>query len=131
MEKRRFGVGVDISSLEKAFGLFEEFRKDMKTERDKAGAFQAFEFCFELSWKITKRILAESGQETGSPKDTFRKAALEKLIEDPEIWFDFLNKRNLTVHTYNFVNLELVLSCFDSFAEEVRKLMEKIKNNLE
>ncbi len=122
---------IDISPLEKAFKLFEEFRKDMKTERDKAGAVQAFEFCFELSWKITKRILAARGQESGSPKDTFRKAALEKLIEDPEIWFDFLNKRNLTVHTYNFVNLELVLSCFDSFAEEVRKLMEKIKNNLE
>jgi hypothetical protein len=28
-----------------------------------------------------------------------REAALEKLIDDPEIWFEFLKDRNEKVHT--------------------------------
>lgn len=29
--------------------MFERFHKDMATERDKAGAVQAFEFCYDFS----------------------------------------------------------------------------------
>lgn len=61
---------MDISKLIKAKAIFERFRKDMLDDRDEAGAIQAFEFCFELAWKMMKRFLGERGQETGSPKDT-------------------------------------------------------------
>ena len=71
---------MSIKNLLKAQAQFETFRIGMIDDRDKAGAIQAFEFCYELSWKTMKRILALRGQETGSPKDTFRKAALEKQV---------------------------------------------------
>lgn len=119
---------IDISKVLKAREVFERFRKDMKTDRDKAGAVQAFEFSYALSWKIMRRVLESRGLEVGSPKDTFRKAALEKLIDDPEIWFGFQKMRNLTVHTYNKEDLETVVSIFDSFSKEMKVLVEKLQN---
>lgn len=117
---------TNIDKLLKARAIFEDFRKDMHTDRDKAGAVQAFEFSYELAWKIMKRILKLRGEETGSPKDTFRKAAIEKLIDDPEVWFEFQKKRNLTSHTYERENLDLIVDSFDKFSDELTKLVNNI-----
>ena len=100
----------------------------MLNDRDKAGAVQAFEFCYELSWKIMKRILDLHGQETGSPKDIFRKAAKEKIIDDPEIWFEFQKKRNLTVHTYELENVEAIIESFNPFSDELKSLILRAGN---
>ncbi|MBY0501117.1 MAG: nucleotidyltransferase substrate binding protein [Alphaproteobacteria bacterium] len=119
---------IDISNVLKARKVFESFRKDMKTDRDKAGAVKAFEFSYELSWKVMRRVLESRGLEVGSPKDTFRKAALEKLIDDPEIWFAFQKMRDLTVHTYNKEDLEIVVSVFDVFSKELNTLIDRLQN---
>lgn len=108
--------------------MFEDFRQNMVTDRDKAGAVQAFEFSYELAWKTMKRVLTVRGEEPGSPKDTFRKAAKEKIINDPEIWFQFQEKRNLTVHTYEAVNLESVVAIFDKFSVELKNLIQNLEN---
>ena len=118
---------IDLSKIIKAQAVFERFRQDMKDDRDQAGAVQAFEFCYELAWKIMKRFLAARGQETGSPKDTFRASAIEKIIDDPEVWFGFQKKRNLTVHTYEHENLEEIVAIFDQFSDELDKLIERLK----
>jgi nucleotidyltransferase substrate binding protein (TIGR01987 family) len=97
---------INISPLLKAFSKFEEFRMNTNTEQEKAGTIQAFEYCFELVWKVMKRLLEERGRVANSPKETFRMAALEGFIEDPELWFNFLKKRNLTVHTYEEKEVE-------------------------
>ena len=88
---------VNITPLLKAFKKFEEFRLNSNSEQEKAGTIQAFEYCFELMWKIMKKLLEERGLIANSPKETFRMAALEGSNHDPEPWFDFLKKRNLTV----------------------------------
>lgn len=118
---------IDISKVIKARDVFERFRKNLVTDQDKAGAVQAFEFSYELSWKIMKRVLQSRGLEVGSPKDTFRKAVHEKLIDDPEIWFEFQKKRNLTTHIYDEEELEVVLSIFDHFSFELNKLIDRLK----
>jgi nucleotidyltransferase substrate binding protein (TIGR01987 family) len=118
---------IDITKLIKAQKVFESFRQGMEDDRDKAGAIQAFEFCYELAWKMMKRFLSARGQETGSPNDTFRKAAIEKLIDDPEVWFEFQKKRNLTSHTYEHENLEIIVAIFDHFSQELQKLIERLK----
>ena len=112
---------INIDKLLKAQSVFERFRIDMQDERDEAGAVQAFEFCYELCLKIMKKVLAIQGLETGSPK------ALEKLIEDPETWFGFLEARNLTLHTYEQENVKKILTYFDSFSSEMKKLISAIK----
>jgi hypothetical protein len=46
---------VNLEPLLKAFKKFELFRQKLDTEQEQAGAIQAFEYCYELSWK-TMRI---------------------------------------------------------------------------
>ena len=55
---------------------------------------------FELAWKYLKTLVEENGTLAASPKSVFREAAKQRLLESPEIWFDFLVVRNSTVHTY-------------------------------
>ncbi|MBA3239089.1 MAG: nucleotidyltransferase substrate binding protein [Parachlamydiaceae bacterium] len=111
----------------KAREIFERFRIGMQDDRDQAGAIQAFEFCYELAWKMMKRVLESRGLEVGSPKDTFRKAALEKLIDDPELWFEFQKKRNLTSHTYEQENVETILTIFDVFSKELDQFIQRLR----
>lgn len=114
---------VNIKPLIKAFSKFEKFRLNTTTEQEKAGIIQAFEYCFELVWKIMKRLLEERGKIANSPKEVFRMAALERFIEDPEVWFDFLKKRNITVHTYQESEAEEVLMVMPKFSIEVKNFL--------
>jgi len=118
---------IDIRHIVKAQKVFEQFRKDLTTDKDKTATVQAFEFCYELSWKLMKRALNSRGLEVASPKDTFRQAALNHLIDDPELWFEFQKKRNLTVHSYNKENLEIIVSIFDIFSKEMERLLAKFR----
>jgi nucleotidyltransferase substrate binding protein (TIGR01987 family) len=117
---------IDITYLKKAQAVFEKFRQNLDTDQEKAGAVQSFEFCYELSWKLMKRVLESRGLEVGSPKDSFRKAREEGLIDDPEIWFEFQKKRNLSVHTYNQDSLNLIVESFDLFSLELAKFLIKL-----
>lgn len=119
--------GIDIGSLLKARDVFERFRQNLNTEQEKAGAVQAFEFSYELAWKTMKRVLERRGLEIGSPKDTFRKAALDHLIDDPELWFDFQQKRNLTTHTYNEVYVNEIISSFEQFSTALSALIRNLE----
>lgn len=116
---------IDIGYIKKAQAVFEKFRQNLNSEQEKAGAVQSFEFCYELAWKLMKRILESRGLEVGSPKDTFRKAWEEGLITNPEIWFEFQQKRNLSVHTYNQDCLEDIIKSFESFSYELALFLNK------
>jgi nucleotidyltransferase substrate binding protein (TIGR01987 family) len=118
---------VNITPRIKAFSKFEQFRKNLNTEQEQAGAIQAFEYCFELCWKIMKKHLENRGKIANSPRETFRMAALEGFILDPEIWFDFLVKRNLTVHTYEEEELAKVVSVLPLFSSEVQAFLDRVK----
>lgn len=118
---------LDFSKLIKAQAVFERFRHNMKDDQDQAGAVQAFEFCYELAWKMMKRYLANQGVEAVSPRDTFRKAAIAHIIDDPEVWFDFQDKRNLTAHTYEQENLDVIIEIFDLFSEELNTIVSRMQ----
>ena len=118
---------IDVSTLLKAQAIFERFRQNMVDDRDQAGAIHAFKFCYELALKMMQHVLAIQGIKANAPKDIFRKAALEKIIIDPEIWFEFLHKRNLTSYTYEQENVDPIIAIFDSFSLEFQSLISKIK----
>lgn len=118
---------IDFSPLLKAQSVFNRFLVNSYSEQEKAGTIQAFEFCYELSWKLMKKILAKKGLNTGTPKDVFRAAAVNGLIDDPEIWFAFIEKRNLTVHTYHEEYLEEIIKFLPKFKVELDKFINKIK----
>ena len=117
---------TNLQPLLNAFQKFERFRVNDKTEQERAGTIQAFEYCFELSWKTMKRLLEERGVTTNSPKETFRAAALEGFISSTDIWFEFLQKRNLTVHTYNPKDADAVIAVTPLFSQEVRMFLHNL-----
>jgi nucleotidyltransferase substrate binding protein (TIGR01987 family) len=118
--------GIDISSALRAYAKFEQFRKNLDSEQQEAGAVQAFEYTYELCWKTMKRLLATKGIITNSPRDTFRAAALVGFIADPEPWFNFLEIRNITVHTYEQAEAQRVIAAFDDFSKEVSTFLKSI-----
>lgn len=118
---------INIDPLLKARKKFNLFIQHLGTEQEKAGAIQAFEYCYELSWKMLKKALEAKGVEAASPRDTFREAARNHLIDDPEIWFGFLRIRNLTTHTYNEEFSEAVIKSFPVFKRELDKMIVNIQ----
>ena len=117
---------VNLTPLIKAFEKFEQFRPNQTTEQEKAGVIQAFEYCYELSWKTMKRLLQERGVEANSPRETFRLAAKEGFIDSPETWFVFLKCRNITVHTYNIDEANRVLEVCSDFSKEIKQFLVNI-----
>lgn len=121
---------IEIGPLLMAYAQFHEALKIAKSDLEKAGTIQYFEFTYELCWKTLKRLLKERGKDLNSPKTVLREAALEKLIDNPELWFEFTEDRNRTVHSYNkdvandiFKDLNL----FDQEAAELIKRLQKLK----
>lgn len=119
---------IDISPLLTGFEQFHEALKIAKSDLEKAGTIQYFEFTYELAWKTLKRILNGRGKDLNSPKPIFREAALEKLIDNPELWFDFIKDRNETVNTYNKLIANNIFNDLHLFDSEMIKLIEKLKS---
>ncbi|MCC8369131.1 MAG: nucleotidyltransferase substrate binding protein [Rickettsia endosymbiont of Oxypoda opaca] len=119
--------GIDISGLLRARKKFEEFRLHLDTEQNKAGSIQAFEFCYELSWKIMKRFCEKAGKTPYTLKEIFREAAVSGLISDPRIWFKFIEIRELAFHTYNEENVQQVIAIFDNFSDALNELLNNLK----
>jgi len=115
---------INLQPLLRARAKFEKFRLRLDDEQQQAGAIQAFEFTYELAWKAMRKLLLVRGKEYNSPREVFRAAALERLIENPELWFDFLKARNITVHTYDEANADAVIAVFDDFSKELTKFLK-------
>jgi len=94
-----------------------------------AAAIQCFEFSYELSWKTMKRILYEKGVVVNSPKNIFREAAKEKLIDNPDIWFKFQDYRNLTVHTYDAKVIQEIFSILPEFLHHMTLFVVCLEND--
>ena len=118
---------INITALLKARGKLRAGIDKAKSELEQAGAIQFFEFTYELAWKTMKRILAHRGIKLNSPKEVFRAAAKEGLIEDPAVWFEFIEDRNETVHTYNEDTASNVFNSLAKFETEVSKFIETIQ----
>ena len=117
---------INITAFLKAKRAFEEGLAQLETVWTRDATIKRFEFSFELTWKVLKRILAKKGIEVNSPRETFRFAAKEGLIDDPAQWFRFLEDRNLASHTYNEQMAEGLYAKLPAFLEALEKLIQKI-----
>ena len=120
--------GIDIGPLLSAQEQFSAALKIAKSDLEKAGTIQYFEFTYELSWKMLRRLLKERGQELNSPKTVLRAAAQEGLIEQPELWFEFTEDRNNTVHSYNKAVANDIFKDLHLFDQQVNILIQKLKS---
>jgi len=117
MNKQYFYGDVNYTSLIKARNTLSRILLTSQNEAEKMGVVKAFEICYELSWKIMKKILEFRGVEIGAARDVFREAARLKLLDDAEKWFSYITKRNITVHAYRKEILD------DLFANTAREFL--------
>lgn len=117
---------IDITPLLKAYKALDMALNTANSQLERDGAIQRFEFTFELVWKILKRVLKFKGMEINNPRDVFRESVKQGLIENVEVWFEFIKKRNLTVHTYNEEYAMEIFESLPKFKTEVQKLIEKL-----
>jgi nucleotidyltransferase substrate binding protein (TIGR01987 family) len=77
---------------------------------NKMAIIQAYEMVFELGWKTAKDFLTEQGVEANFPREVIKEAFAYEIIDNGEIWIKMLEDRNLTVHTYDEVKANLIVS---------------------
>jgi nucleotidyltransferase substrate binding protein (TIGR01987 family) len=117
-----------LTPLEKALASLQQALAQPKNEFTRDATIQRFEYTFELCWKMLKRHLKqEAGSTEYALKDVFREAARLGLINKVESWFDYLEARNLTSHTYNEETAETTYNVAKQFAPDAVSLLEKLE----
>lgn len=120
---------IDIQPLISTRNFLQEaINSDPESKLEIAGTVQAFEICYELAWKFCKKVLFFKGVIVNSPRETFRQSAINGLINNIENWFDYIAKRNITVHSYEDDILETIFPIIPFFLEDLNKLVDNLKS---
>lgn len=132
-----------LSPLEKSLKQLEKSLKYLESKESKADSnlreqfraavIQAFEYSFELSWKLLKRYLENYGLEKVdglTAKQLFRTGYEQGLIREPTAWFGYLEKRNLTSHTYDGAVAERVYEGAKEFLGDAQYLLQKLQEKV-
>lgn len=92
------------------------------------GTIQRFEFTYELCWKLMKAYLHYLGVEANNPRDAIRESLKQNIISDKDSaqWFNMIEKRNLTSHTYHKAMAMEVYSDIQSSFIHLLRNFEKI-----
>ncbi len=136
-------MSLDLSSFKKAIQQLEDSLDicenksargfDSRIEKQlKAGAIQAFEFTYELSWKLIKRYLETTEPSPDFDDITFNdliRKGYEKglLLNDLEAWKAYRKHRGITSHTYDENKAEDIYQNIPEFLTEVRYLFKQLE----
>lgn len=113
-----------IFELQKAVRKLKEAIAQPKDEFLRDSTIQRFEFCVELAWKTSKKLM---GTGTSAPKDVIREMAQNGYIKDVEMWLRAVDMRNLSSHTYKEELAEKVYSFAVQFLPELENLLAVIE----
>ncbi|MDQ6989561.1 MAG: nucleotidyltransferase substrate binding protein [Mariprofundaceae bacterium] len=127
---------IDLSPFCKALNSLQMGLE--RAEGDKAddmlrdSVIQRFEYTYELSWKMLKRRLQH---DVASPehlaamsfRELMREGAERGLIADPQVWFLYRQKRNLTSFTYDADVAQDVYQAALRFAQDAQLLLDALQ----
>lgn len=120
---------LDFDHVERAVQtLADALARDSLNDLERDGVIQRFEYSFELSWKMMRKILLALGRTdvSASPKPVLRDAAEEGFIDDVGRWFGFLEARNLSTHIYSREEADRVLEAARAFLPEAQAFLQKL-----
>lgn len=102
-----------IENFNKAFDIYiqavEEYKKNPSNILAHLALVQSFEICFELSWKVLKDYLKETGIAAFTPRDVIKESFAMNIIKNGQIWIDMANDRNASSHEYNMEKINIIL----------------------
>jgi len=106
-------------------------------ELEEQGLIKAFEYNFELAWKVLKDLLEHQGL-TGliGSRDAIREGFKQGLLGDEasaQVWMDMIKSRNLAAHAYDEVKMKKIVTVvkhnyFDAFVA-FRKRLQVLMND--
>lgn len=132
---------LDVSSLRNALTALEKSLRFLESdaardpdlrEQFRAASIQAFEFTYELAFKMLKRQLeqmaaAPAAIDAMGYMEIIRSGAEAGLITDIARYRDYREKRNITSHTYDQVKAEQIVSVLKDFRDDVRYLLAELE----
>ncbi|MCB0370318.1 MAG: HI0074 family nucleotidyltransferase substrate-binding subunit [Bdellovibrionales bacterium] len=125
-------AAVSILEYEKALNSLKESLQAFQTQNEpklkemlRDASIQRFEFACELAWKVSMKVL---GLSTSSPKMALREMVQSSLIDDFQVWFDYIEARNKSSHSYDEkIALEVILKA-QQFISSAEDLLKKLKS---
>jgi nucleotidyltransferase substrate binding protein (TIGR01987 family) len=97
-------------------------------ERD--GTIQRFEYCYEIIWKLSQRILKDNEISADTPKTVFKELGRLGWIDNVEDWIEFQKSRNQTSHEYGKALAEKSYNLSKVFLPLAQKLFLVLKAKL-
>lgn len=124
-----------MANEEIVFDTYESALKSLKVTLDEPysdlirdATIQRFEYSVELSWKTLKRFLKIVYEvDEAAVRELFRKAERFGVVESAGQWIVYIEKRNLTSHTYNENTAQEVYQVITPFYLDAIKLLEAMK----
>lgn len=133
---------LDLSSLEDAIAQLEEglelydsevIESDPRLKKHmRAAVIQAFEFTYELCFKMLKRHLKLASAnpdefDTMFFNDVIREAYKQGLLKSElAIWREYRRERGTTSHGYSATKAQEVFECVPDFIAEARYLLKRL-----
>ncbi len=127
MEEEIKKLSLQLESLKKALATLNEAIQEPYVTLVRDASIQRFEYTFELAWKVFRRVSKIEGLETDSPRQAIRNAFQLGLISETDPWFQFLEDRNLTSHTYNEERAESVYQSAKKFPAALNTVISLIE----
>jgi len=100
------------------------------SELEEQGIIKAFEYTYELAWKVIKDYYEEQGEVSiqGS-RDALRLAFQRGLITDGDNWMKMIKSRIASVHTYNLeIAQQINQDIHDIYFQLFIELKEKMES---
>ena len=127
MEEEIQKLALQLKTLQKALGTLDEALQEPYITLIRDASIQRFEYTFELAWKVLRRVSKIEGLETDSPRQAIRNAFQLGLLTDTDRWFQFLEDRNSTSHTYNESRAESVYQSAKKFPDALNPVIQLIE----
>ena len=119
---------VLIKQLSNALDRFEEVLLLQKTDVVRDSAIKRFEIILDISWKTVKEYLRDKkGISCHSPKECFRQAYQQGIIEYDDSWLTLVDLRNQTVHIYDDKLAEKVFQELFGSARYFKELLDSLE----
>lgn len=136
-------MNLELTSLEKAIsqlkGSLDMYNSELAESIPdtkkyfRSAAIQAFEYTYELVFKMIRRRIAVS---LGNPKeiddmtfnDLIRTAYGKNIVKsDVSVWCEYRKKRGITSHTYDEDKAQKVFESAVSFLDEARYALSRLQ----
>lgn len=133
-------TAIDISPLGKSPATLREALMFWNAQADgtplkpqlRSAVIQSFEFTYELSLRLLRRILIERAESADliaslSFNDLLRRGSDAGLLSDPVRWREWREMRNATSHAYDDVTAQAMAERACVFVEDAAALLARLE----